>query len=515
MTRAGTGFSLLASQGSVESVESSTFNITALSPSRIVFAQQPETTDMLVTMVPSPIVRVADVHGNYVTGSSNTVTLSLQDNEEGAAIAGTISRTGTSAITFTGLSINRQGSYFIRATSSLYGTVNSNFFDVRTLIPQSVATTLDMLLGPVKLATSSSRTDFGRSIIPMGSNFIDGTTSYNWSIVAQNTSTSVSSTVRLRINTTTIASIIVPANTNTPTRYTATVNNASVTASGNWTLRVENGDTTVFSSKIHVRQTNANKTLIIIPLTSISETSGYTISNTTMAVPDQQRFVPYNFTKSKFAKIDTASLHISGRKVTGNFCGRLWNRTTNTAITTTETCITNTSETTATATVNVTSLPSSGELEFRARTTTGTAVLFKASLILRIVGIEDVVGIQRVAGLATFNSGPTNVVEFRTASSTGDFGTALVNQYLRCYGRASTIGSATLSLRDHALNNSGTTGSTSITASNINLSNQTTFSTIEAGPIATTNGNNMFMNFNWSSGAFDIGHCLLETEAVY
>jgi fibronectin type 3 domain-containing protein len=515
MTRAGSNFTLIASQGGIESAESSFFNITALSPSRIVFSQQPETTDMLVTMVPSPVVRVADTHGNFVTGSSNTVTLTLMDNSEGATLAGTLSRTATGTFTYSGLSINRQGNYFIRASSNLYGTVDSNFFDIRILIPQTVATTLDMLLGPITLATSTSKTSFNRSIIPMGSSFIDGSTTYTWSIVAQNTNSSTNSSIRLRIGTTNIASITVPANTLTPTRYNVSVSNASVTASGNWTLRAENGMPTVFSSKISVRQTNANKTLILIPLTSINETAGFTISNTTMGAPNQQRFVPYNFIRSKFSKIDSAILHISGRKVAGNLCGQLWNKTTNTAITTTETCITNTSETTASATVNVPSLPATGELEFRARCTTGTAVVFKAALILRIVGIEDLVAIQKVAGMSSNISSSSNLVEFRTVSSTGDFGTAFVNQYLRCQGRAAAAGSATLSLRDHALNNTGTTGSTAITASNISFTNQLTFTSVEAGPLATTNGNNLFMNINWTSGTFETSHCLLETEAVY
>jgi hypothetical protein len=61
---------------------------------------------------------------------------------------------------------------------------------------------------------------------------------------------------------------------------------------------------------------------------------------------------------------------------------------------------------------------------------------------------------------------------------------------------------------------SGTTAATTISGSTNIFSTQTSYTALN-GAINTTIGNNMYMNFTWTSGAFYLRQCLLETEAAY
>jgi hypothetical protein len=472
-------------------------------------------------MLPSPVVRTADTYGNYVGVNAVPITISLQDNGEGATFGGTKTRnTNTSGIsTFSGLTVSSYGNYYLRATTTSYGSVNSNTFNVDLLIPQNTVSVVEMLLSPI--AHVSGNTNYARASVTMGRDFIDGTTTYNWNVVATNTSATTASTIRLRVNTTNAAFVTVPANTTVPTVYSATIPNGSITTTNTWTLRVESGSAKIFSSRLHVKQIGAYKAQALIPLSSItnSSTTGLvTATNTTNAASSNAMiFPPFSFVKSKFSKIDTAILFFTAKVAGGgNVCGALYNKTTGIIIGT-ERCIKNTAETYTTHTITPSTLPASADIEFRVRVSTGgaTASIYKAGLLIRLVGIEDIVSIQRVAGAEAALTASTDLVQQRAFSSATDYGAGTLSEYIRCNAKANTNGSGSFIFNDHGTNTSGVAGATTISASTNIFSLQSAFTTLQAGPIATTNGNNMFMNYTHSSGSFGLSHCLLESEVSY
>jgi hypothetical protein len=49
----------------------------------------------------------------------------------------------------------------------------------------------------------------------------------------------------------------------------------------------------------------------------------------------------------------------------------------------------------------------------------------------------------------------------------------------------------------------------------MNFTNQASFTTVEAGPVVTTSGNNTYMNFTRTSGTFELSNCLHIHQATY
>jgi fibronectin type 3 domain-containing protein len=517
MLRAGAGMTLIATQDSASSLDSNAFSVSALAASKIIFSQQPLTTNRNVSMTPAPQVRVTDIYDNYITSENVSVTLSLEDNTEGATLGGTLTQMTTSGIaTFSNLSINTIGSYYLKATPSpVFGAINSSTFEVRNILALNSQAVIEQIQGVI-IGGSGAKKTYPRSAVPMGTNFIDGSSTYSWKIIATNTSTTQASTVRLLVGTNSVASITVPTNTTTPTMFSSTVSNSSITASANWSVRLELGTPTVYSSRIAVKQLNATRSQVYIPLTSMSNASSTTMTttSTTMNVPNDLNFPPYTFTKSKFSRLDSAQLVFSGYGTGGNACIALYNKTNNTMIGS-ELCTSSTTETLESSAIPLTSLPNSADLEIRMRASAGTANLYKAGLLLRLVGIKNTVGIQRVAPAVTALSSSTSFVEQRSTSFVTGFDSLNTNEYVTCTAKATSSGSGSFTFMDHGLNNSGTTSASVISASTNIFSNQSTLTQLEAGPIATTDGNNMFMSFLYNSGSFSLGHCLLETEATY
>jgi hypothetical protein len=518
MTRAGTGYRITASQGEVSSTESSTFNVTALAGSKLVFQDgfEPNSTPVSAVMLPNPIVRLADIYDNYLTTSGVSVTVSLQDNDEGATLGGTLSRNTTAAgATFNNLTVNRAGRYFLRASATGYTAVNSDFFDVLVLVPVDTHAVLDMLHGP--LQHTSGSVNYRRAGFNLGTNFIDGTTTYTWSIVATNTSGS-NATVRFRRGSTTVSSISVPTGTTVPTRFTAPDFSTPGSTGANFMLRVEGGGANVTSSRINIRQQNATKTQVVIPLTSIAANASpaYLATTSTTHVPlaDANNMV-WQWDPDQLDRINTAlfQVNFSG---TGGSCYSLWDKTNNLQIGT-DLCTTATAENTVSQSLTSAQLPNyPTELEFRMRRNGATeARVFAAYLIVRLTSIRRSITIQRSMPTLTAQGANANFDGQRVTSFRNRFGTASVTEYLNCRARALDNGSASLILRDHLTNDSGTTPTTNITGSTINLSSQGSSTHFTTGPLSTTAGNHMFMSFNWTSGTFEVTGCQYVHDAVY
>lgn len=156
----------------------------------------------------------------------------------------------------------------------------------------------------------------------IGTNYLDGTTTYTWKIIGTNTGNQPT-TVRLRNGTTDVTSISIPKNTTAPTLFSTIVANGSITPSGNWNLKVELGTAVIYSSRLIVKQVGAKRSQVYIPLSSIESTSidGFvSTTSATYTVPNQMNFPTYNWNSLDFNNVNGLSLWISAKTSAGSAC---------------------------------------------------------------------------------------------------------------------------------------------------------------------------------------------------
>jgi hypothetical protein len=150
--------------------------------------------------------------------------------------------------------------------------------------------------------------------------------------------------------------------------------------------------------------------------------------------------------------------------------------------------------------------------------------IYKAGLLLKLTDIRQTVAIQNLAGAKSNTTllNNTNFDESRVISIKDNFGSGTTQENIFCNAKATSSGAGAFVLKSHStttLNNSsgvaGTSGAGNISGSTLNFTDQSTYTTLEAGPLATTNLNTMFLNFTKSSGSFDLGGCFYQTEADF
>lgn len=123
-------YTLSATSGSLAATRSSSFTVTP-APTQLGFATQPSPTAAGSTMTPPPTVQILDGNGNVVTSSSASVTVALSSNPAGGTLSGTKTVTAVNGVaTFSGLSINKSGSYTLAATSTGLTGATSNSFTI-------------------------------------------------------------------------------------------------------------------------------------------------------------------------------------------------------------------------------------------------------------------------------------------------------------------------------------------------------------------------------------------------
>ena len=121
INKSGTGYTLAASSTGLTSGTSSTFNVTAGTATQLAWTQQPTAVAAGATMSPAVTVTVEDAQGNAVTTASGTVTLALTV-PGGATLTGGGAATVTSGVaTFSGLSVNKVGTYTFTPTTTVSG----------------------------------------------------------------------------------------------------------------------------------------------------------------------------------------------------------------------------------------------------------------------------------------------------------------------------------------------------------------------------------------------------------
>ena len=126
------GYWLTASATGLSTATSSSFNITAGTPTQLVFGTEPSTTIAGHQITPAVKVRALDVLGNLVPTYTGTVNVALGANPGGATLGGTTPVTAVGGVaTFLDLSVNKAATgYTLTASATGFAPVTSTAFDV-------------------------------------------------------------------------------------------------------------------------------------------------------------------------------------------------------------------------------------------------------------------------------------------------------------------------------------------------------------------------------------------------
>jgi hypothetical protein len=129
--RVRTGYSFHASAPGLGNALSTTFNISAGAPTRLVFGAHPATAPAAQSLG-AITVRAEDAGGNLATGSSAAISLTLQGGTAGATLSGARTVNALNGVaTFSGLTVDRVGTgYRLSADASGLTSALSNVFDV-------------------------------------------------------------------------------------------------------------------------------------------------------------------------------------------------------------------------------------------------------------------------------------------------------------------------------------------------------------------------------------------------
>ena len=135
ITKAGTGYQLHATDGTLTPADSAAFNITPGAASKLSFTQSPGNTSADNALSPQPQVTVQDQYGNTVTTDSSTVTLAIKTPTPTSGGPGSLSGCTPSGlngvITFSGCKITTVGTgYQLHATDGSLTAADSTAFNI-------------------------------------------------------------------------------------------------------------------------------------------------------------------------------------------------------------------------------------------------------------------------------------------------------------------------------------------------------------------------------------------------
>jgi len=131
LTRAGTGYTLMASSGSLTVATSTAFDIAPAAASRLVYAAQPSHTTAGVAIAPAVKLALQDAYGNTVPTSGVSVALVVGNNPGGTLLSGSSAQTVDGIAAFANIAIDRAATgVTLSASAPGVGSVTSAPFNV-------------------------------------------------------------------------------------------------------------------------------------------------------------------------------------------------------------------------------------------------------------------------------------------------------------------------------------------------------------------------------------------------
>jgi hypothetical protein len=143
--KAGTGYTLQATSGSLSPGTSASFNITAQSATQLVFTVEPTNTVAGNTITPAIEVAAQDNYGNTDTSYGTDISIAIDNNPGGGTLSGTTTVTPSSGVaTFSDLSIDNAGNgYTLQATSGSLTAATSASFNITLLTATKLVFTVE------------------------------------------------------------------------------------------------------------------------------------------------------------------------------------------------------------------------------------------------------------------------------------------------------------------------------------------------------------------------------------
>ncbi|MBJ6763828.1 S8 family serine peptidase [Myxococcaceae bacterium JPH2] len=181
IAKAGTGYTLVASTGSVPGATSSAFDIAPGAPHHVAIVQQPSTVAAGSAIAPAVSVQVLDAAGNLVTQGGTTVTVVLGNNPSSGTLSGATSVAAVNGVaTFSTLSINKVGTGYTLAVggNGLTGATTAAF-DVQP----GVAAQLVFEQGPAAVLATGEAFSARVAVLDAQGNKTHGTTRVTLSLV--------------------------------------------------------------------------------------------------------------------------------------------------------------------------------------------------------------------------------------------------------------------------------------------------------------------------------------------
>jgi len=132
--KAGSGYTLVATDGSLTQATSNPFTISPSSATQLAFGQQPTGTSAGATLSPAVTVQIEDQFGNVVTGNASSVNIAIVSGPTGAAfVNGSTTSVAASGgvATFSNLMLNPPGTnYQLQASDGSLSLTDSNVFTI-------------------------------------------------------------------------------------------------------------------------------------------------------------------------------------------------------------------------------------------------------------------------------------------------------------------------------------------------------------------------------------------------
>ncbi|HEX9504765.1 MAG TPA: hypothetical protein VGA62_02045, partial [Acidimicrobiia bacterium] len=132
LDKVGTGYTLVASTSGLTSATSSSFNVTTIPATQLVFTTQPVSTTAGGTITPAVVVTAKDGFGNTVTSFTGSVTIAIGTNPGGGVLSGTLSHNAVAGVaTFNNLSLDKAATgYTLSATAIGLTSATNGAFNI-------------------------------------------------------------------------------------------------------------------------------------------------------------------------------------------------------------------------------------------------------------------------------------------------------------------------------------------------------------------------------------------------